>query len=46
VLGKFYGRVGRRIEKLREDMDSTEKPTEPTNLGMWRLPEIEPPTKK
>jgi hypothetical protein len=31
-LGESYGRVGRKIEGPKEDRDSTERPTESTNL--------------
>ena len=45
-LGKSYGRLGRRIEGPKEDKDSTERPTESTNLVLRGLPETESPTKE
>ena len=36
---------GRRQEGLRVK-GTTGRPTEPTNLGLWRFTETEPPTKK
>ena len=40
-----YRRIG-RTEEPEEDMDSTRRPTELTNLNPWGLPETEPPTKE
>ena len=40
-LGKACGRVGRRIEGLEEDRDSTRRATESTNLDPWKLPDTE-----
>jgi hypothetical protein len=45
-LWESYGRVGRKTEGPEEDMDSTETPTESTNLDHWELPETESPTKE
>jgi hypothetical protein len=45
-LWESYRRFGRRTERSEEDRDSTERPTESTNLDPWGLPETEPPTKE
>ena len=45
-LGESCGRVERRIEGPKEDRDSTERPTESTNLGPWKLPKTESQTKE
>ena len=39
-------RVGRMIEGLEEDRDSTGRPTQSTNLNPWGLPETGSPTKE
>jgi hypothetical protein len=45
-IEESYERVRRRIEGPEEDRDSTRRPTEPTNLDPWGLPDTEPPTKE
>jgi hypothetical protein len=45
-LRESYGRVGRRTEGHEEDRESTEKPTESTNLDSWGFPVPESPTKE
>ena len=41
-----YGRVRRMIEGSEGDGNPTGRPTVPTNLNPWKLPETELPTKE
>ena len=45
-LGESHGRVGGRIERPIENRDSTERPTELTNLNLCGHPETVLPTKE
>ena len=45
-LWESYERVGRKIEGHEEDRDSTERPTESTDLDPWGLQETESQTKE
>jgi hypothetical protein len=40
------GRVRWKIEGPQKDSNSMRRPTEPTKLYSWELPEIEPPTEE
>ena len=42
-LRQSNGRVWGGIDGSEEDMDSTGRATESTNLNPWELPETEPP---
>jgi hypothetical protein len=42
----FYRRVGGKIKGPERDRNPTRRPTEATNMDLWKLSETEPPTKE
>jgi hypothetical protein len=39
-LGDAYGKIGGRIEGPKGDKNSTERPTDSTNLDLWELSDL------
>jgi hypothetical protein len=46
VVSDLYGKIWGRIEDPEGDRNSTERPSEATNLELWVLLETEPPNKE